>query len=452
MLALAGVVGAPHVSIQAQVTPSGRNTSAIATLDAATRRDVVDTMAARLRQHYVDADTGTLIAEHLKKRLASGAYDAITSPARFAELLTDELRAVNDDRHLRVIYSPDNTGLRPGPEGIRMFGGPPGGGRGSPPPTVLDAARQAHWNLGRVEVLPGNVGYMDIRGFSGARTAEPAIVAALRYLEGTDAIIFDVRRNGGGSPMSVNLIISHFVGADTVASLTVQNRSGHETFTRYTLADVSGPRRPTVPLYVLTSSATASAAEDFTFVLQNLKRATIVGARTAGAGHNNAVLDVGHGFGMSVSFTRVMDPRTKKEWERVGVQPDVVVDQARALDVAHALALKDLVGKEPDARRKRLLELTRETVDAQANPRAVPAGTLAMYAGEYEGGRAVAVENGRLTYSPRPGIPPETLVALSDTSFALGAARLVFERSQSGASQIRVVPPEGEALTYSKVQ
>jgi Peptidase family S41/N-terminal domain of Peptidase_S41 in eukaryotic IRBP len=419
-------------------------------LDAAIRRAVIDTMGARLRRHYVDADTGAMIAAHLEQRVAAGAYDGITSPARFAEVVTTDLRAINGDRHLNLTYSPGSAGFVPGPEGIQMFGGPGPARPGGPPP-VNTAGRQAHYSFGRVDVLPGNVGYVDIRGFAGAPEVADVIVSALKYLEWTDAIIFDVRRNGGGSPMSVNLLISHFTTADTVASLTVKNRSGHETFTRYTLRDVPGPRRPTVPLFVLTSGATASAAEDFTFVLQNMKRATIVGARTAGAGHNNANLAVGHGFGMSTSFTRVMDPRTGREWERIGVVPDVEVDEGRALDVALALALEGVSRGEADGRRRKVLDLTREAIAARAAPREVPQARLASYAGLYDEGRAVQLEDGRLLYRPRPGFPPDTMVALSDTSFAVRATRFVFERpAPGGRVRLRVIPPEGESLTYER--
>lgn len=418
-------------------------------LDAARRRAVVDTLAARLVRHYVDADTGKLIAARVRARLTSGAYDAITSPARFAEALTVDLRSVNDDRHLNVTYAPDSPGSRPGPDGLRMPMLP------STLPTrfgpVSDAVRRTNYALGRLEVLPGNVGYLDIRGFSGAANVVPAVKAALEYLQGTDAIIFDLRRNGGGSPFAVNVIISHFTTDDTVASLTVRNRSGNQEFTRYTFASVPGPRRPTVPLYVLTSGATASAGEDFAFVLKNMKRATIVGGTTAGAGHNNANLDLGEGFNASVSFTRVVDPKTGAEWERVGVAPDVPVDQAKALDVAHALALKTIAASETDARRRRVLDLTREGIEAQTSPRPVAASTLAAYAGEYEGGRTVTVDAGRLMYSGRAGLPPEPLVALSDTSFALGAVRISFDRA-GGRVHLRIAPPEGESLTYARVK
>ena len=443
------LLGTASIAVDAAAQAPATSNTAPAPLDAARRRAVVDTLAARLRRHYVDADTGALIADRVKARLTAGAYDAITSPARFAEALTVDLRSVNDDRHLNVTYNPEQPGSRPGPDGIRM---------GTLPPTlptqfgpVPDPVRRTNYGLARLDVLPGNVGYLDIRGFSGAANVVPAVKAALEYLQGTDAIIFDLRRNGGGSPFSVNVIISHFTTSDTIASLTVRNRSANQTFTRYTYANVPGPRRPTVPLYVLTSGATASAGEDFTFVLKNMKRATIVGGTTAGAGHNNANVDIGEGFNASISFTRVVDPKTGAEWERVGVTPDVPVDQAVALDVAHALALKTIAASETDARRRRVLDLTREGIEAQAKPRGVAAAKLAAYAGEYEGGRTLSVDGSRLMFSGRAGAPPDPLVALSDSTFAFGAVRLAFER-EGGRARLRITPPEGEPLTYWRVK
>jgi hypothetical protein len=413
---------------------------------------VVDTIETLLGRHYVDADTGKLIASHLAARVRAGAYDAVNDPYRFAELLTTDLRAVNGDKHLVVQYDPSRTAMRPGPEGIRMFGPPSGGPAGRPAgrrqvgPDMV--ARRNHFNLGKVDVLPGNIGYLELRGFSGVDEAQDALVDALRYVKYTDAMIFDLRRNGGGSAELVNLLISHFTSPDTLASLTVSNRSGGEKFTRYTLASVQGPRRSDVPVYVLTSGYTASAGEDFAFVLKNLGRATIVGQPTAGAGHNNAFLDAGRGFAVSVSFTRVSDPKTGAEWERIGVQPNVVVDQADALLTAQSLALKTIAEKAGDDRgRQAILAGLRESVEAQLHPRAVAVATLASYAGEYEGGRRVRVVGDKLAYSPRPGAPEDTLVALSDTLFANNATRISFEE---GGRRMRVQAGES-ALTYAKV-
>ena len=422
-------------------------------LDATVRREVVTSIAALLDRHYVDADTGKRIANYATERLAAGAYDQLTDPYRFAETLTTDLRAVNGDRHLAVTYDPSQPALRVGPEGIRMRRGPSpraGGARG-PSPAEVANERANHFNLASVDALPGNIGYMDIRGFSGAPEAEDAVVAALNYLKYTDAMIIDLRRNRGGSAGLVNFLISHFTGSDTLASLTVKNRSANETFTRYTLAQVPGPRRTDVPLYVLTSGLTASAGEDFAFVLKNLGRAAIVGEPTAGAGHNNAFLDAGHGFAASISFTRVTDPKTGAEWERIGVQPTVRVDQDRALATAQALALKTIAAKATDATMRQVVDALRETAEAQANPRAATEQELAAHAGEYEGGRRVWVSNGQLLYSARPGAPGDPLVPLGSGRFAFNATRFAFT-SANGKASVEISRPGLGALSYARIR
>ncbi|NUO64921.1 MAG: S41 family peptidase [Gemmatimonadaceae bacterium] len=425
--------------------------SAPAQLDAAARKEVVDNLEALLVRHYVDADTGKLIAANIAKRFAAGAYERMTNPYEFAEAVTTDLRAINGDKHLMMLYDPRQPAMRVGPEGLRMLGGSGGPGRREPSPAMIAQARRSHFGLARVDILPGNIGYVEIRGFSGSPEAQDAVVAALQYVQYADALIFDLRRNGGGSAELVNFIISHFTGPDTLASLTVKNRSGGETFTRYTLAKVPGPRRTDVPLYVLTSGYTASAGEDFSFVLKNLGRATIVGEPTAGAGHNNAFLDTGHGFGTSISFTRVMDPKSGAEWERIGVQPTVRVDQGKALETAEVLALKQIAAKETDAEDREYSDRLRESIEAQLTPVNVPAATLASCAGEYEGGRRVWVENGQLLLSLRPGAPADTLVPLGDGRFALGAMRILFEGTGS-AAKMRITRVGAGTLSYAKVK
>ena len=293
-------------------------------LNQAERRAVVDSVASEFTRLYVDADTGRMIANHVRERSRAGAYDALTDPRAFGEAVTADLQAVNGDRHLFVLYSPNGGFDKPGKRGIVDDTGST-----APPPSTpaqMENARRDHWRLGRVDVLSGNVGYMKVSGFEGSQQAFDATSAALKYLEGTDAMIFDLRAMGGGSGEQSNFLISHFVGADTIPSLTISNRSSGSRRVRYTLAKVPGTRRPKVPIWILTDRGTASAGEDFSFVLKNLGRARIVGDRTAGAGHNNDFVDVGNNFGVSISYTRVADPKTGREWERVGVLPDVKVD------------------------------------------------------------------------------------------------------------------------------
>ncbi len=402
----------------------GAQTPAPPTIDAATRRAVIDSLTANLDRIYVDADTGRMIADKLRARLAAGAYDSATDPRRFSDLLTTDLQSVNGDRHLNASYAPPGAGG----EGPRRVGGRPSS----------EAGRRDHWGLGRVDVLPGNVGYMKVNGFEGSPAAIAATSAALQFLEGTDAMIFDFRGMGGGSAEQSNFLISHFVGADTVPSLVVTDRSRGTRRVRYTLASVPGKRRADTPVWILTDRGTASAGEDFSFVLQRLGRATIVGDRTAGAGHNNATVPLTAGFSASISFTRVADARTGKEWERVGVQPDARSNPADALIVAHLAALDSLQRITSDAAQRTALAVTRMGVDAQAHLRVVAAQTLASYAGTYEGGRVVAVENGGLAFRRDAGRPPRPMIAVNDSTFILNSAtQVTFERGSNGMRMLQ---------------
>jgi retinol-binding protein 3 len=337
---------------QAPIAPS---------LTGATRAAVLDSVRALLQRVYVDADTGRRLASHLATRQRARAYDSLSDPLQFARRVTADVRSLNDDKHLVLI--PPGAGPRGGHGGGAgapriVMQGPGASGAGATPPSDAagqrvvimappdgrDAARR-NFGLRKVEVLDGNIGYLEVAGFDGAEGANEAIGHALRLLEHTDAIIVDVRRNGGGSGEMSHMLFSHFLDATPVPTVRVRDRSDGSDTVLTSVANVPGPRRTTVPLYVLTSNFSASAAEEFAFVLRNKGRATIVGERTAGAGHMNHIIDVGHGFQFSVSFSRVSDPVTGAEWERVGVPPTIATDAASALSVAHRHALDTVAAK-----------------------------------------------------------------------------------------------------------
>jgi hypothetical protein len=423
-------------------------------LTAGARRDVVDTIAAQLERFYVDADTGRLIAAQLRQRLTGGAYDKIGTTAGFADALTSDLRGVNGDLHLSVQYAPDQPTDHPGSRGLTTPGPRPPGAAPDPnepelTPALLAEWRRSNFGLERAERLEGNVGYIRVRGFYDGPEAYAATGAALAFLERTDAIIFDLRDMPGGSGDMSNWLLSHFTGTDSVASLAITNRSAGDSVVRYTMAKVPGTKRPEVPLFILTSRGTASAGEDFTFVLHNLHRATVVGERTAGAGHNNAFLAAGHGFALSLSYTRVMDPRTGKEWERVGIEPDVAVEAGRALETAHALALRAIDDRTTEPARKRELALTAETLEARVRPHRIAPKLLASYAGMY-GERTLSLRSDtlvfrRLQYRSYPLIP------LNDSTFALGSIeRLTIQTARGKVLRFRLVREDGDTIVAER--
>jgi len=398
-------------------------------LTPAVRSAVLDAVVARLESTYVDTEAAPRIMKALRARQEARAYDAVTNPAQFSEMVTRDLRSVNGDLHLGLRYSKEPP--PPPGRGIGAFGDP----------------RLLNFGMGRAEILDGNVGYLEITAFTGGDYKD-AVVDALRFLSRTDAVILDVRRNGGGASDMSHFIFSHFFPGTPVPTINVRTRASKEPSRRMSLADVPGPRRPDVPLFVLISQATGSAAEEFSFVLKNRRRATLVGRRTAGAGHMVAQVPVGHGFTVSVSVTFVSDPETGAEWEQVGVQPDIAVAPEQALAAAHAAALRKVAAGTTEAGRSDVLRRLIETGEARL--RAVPetAERLHRFAGTYEG-REVSVRDGQLWYLRRIGGLSEPLIPLGGDVYALAAARLRFAES-GGAMTLTVEPPDGTRLTFTR--
>lgn len=396
-------------------------------LTAAVRSAVLDAVVSRLESTYIDVAATPSIVKAVRARQAAGAYDAIVNPAQFGEVVTRDLRTVNGDLHLGLRYAKETPSApRRGP-----YGDP----------------RLMNFGMGRAEILEGNVGYLEITGFTGGEY-EDAVVDALRFLSRTDAVILDLRRNGGGASDMSHFIFSHFLGATPVPTIDVRSRTSAEPNRRMSVGEVPGPRRPETPLFLLTSQGTGSAAEEFCFVLKNLRRATLVGRRTAGAGRMVAQLPVGHGFTASISVTRVSDPVTGREWEQVGVEPDIEVAPEQALLAGHLAALKAVAAASSDASRVRVLRRLIEANEALLRETPEPEARLVRFAGAYEG-RVVSVREGRLWYTRRAGGLPESLVRLTGDTYALGALRIRFTELR-GLMTLTVEQADGTEISLKR--
>ena len=278
-------------------------------LDAASRALAVESVASVVEQNYPWPDTARMIAAHVREQHASSAYDTIPALADLARALTRDLRAINGDIHLAV------------------FSGSPGG-----PGMMAPGSAGPLTGIDGVERLDGNVGYLKLNILAG-ESAFDAVAQALDSLEGTDAMILDLRTVPGGTVQMANFIVSHFLPPNVLSLYAVSQATG-DTTSHVTLSEVPGPRRLDVPLYVLVNGGSASAAEHVPFVLQNFERATIVGERTPGAGRNNVLFPAELGLRVSLSTTRVYDPLSGGGWERTGVVPDIVTTSEEALTTA----------------------------------------------------------------------------------------------------------------------
>ncbi|HJQ27264.1 MAG TPA: S41 family peptidase [Blastocatellia bacterium] len=326
------------------------------TIDGATRAAVIDSAIKHLNQAYVFPEVAKKMEQSLRERLANKEYDSATSARGFAERLTTDLQAVSHDKHLRVGYSsepiPERTRAEePTAEEIERF------------KTML---RQTNYGFEKLERLSGNIGYLDLRGFNPAQFAAETGAAAMNFLANTDALIIDLRRNGGGDPAMVAFLTSYLFGNEPVHLNDLYFRPEDATHQWWTLPHVPGKRfGGEKEVYVLTSKRTFSAAEEFTYNLKNLKRATIVGETTGGGAHPGGPRRLSEHFQMFVPSGRAINPISKTNWEGTGVEPDVKVPAEQALKVAQVSALTKLIDKETSPQRKDALKGALDTAQRE---------------------------------------------------------------------------------------
>lgn len=298
-------------------------------LDAAERQRVIDSVASNLKDSYVYPDLAQKMEDAIRANQKRGDYDAITDPDVFASRLTKDLQAVSHDKHLGVNFSPVKL---PADEQKRSA---------EEESQIRKMMERTNCSFAKVEILPQNVGYLKFNSFADPTICGPTVVAAMSFLAHVDAIIFDLRDNGGGDPKMVAMISSYLFDKPTHLN-DLYNRKEDFTTQYWTLPYVPGTTLADKPAFVLTSKRTFSGAEEFTYNLQNLKRATIVGETTGGGAHPVAGRRIDDHFMIGVPYARAVNPISKKNWEGTGVEPDVPVKASEALEKAEELAKNKL--------------------------------------------------------------------------------------------------------------
>lgn len=371
------------------------------------KKEVVDSISAILARAYVFPDVGMEIAAHLRQNAASGRYESITSPQEFAEILTDDVRAINDDRHLRVGFDPRGIAERRNTV--------------TPADSIAFMERQRrrgqlnNHGFKEIKILDGNIGYLNLTGFyhvddySGA-TAE----AAMNFLSHTDALIIDLRANGGGSPSMIQLITSYLYDSESVHLNNFYSRIQDEVTQTWTLPYVPGKRNPDADVYVLTSNRTFSAAEEFSYNLRNLDRATLVGEVTGGGAHPGGTQIATERYTIWVPTGRAVNPISGTNWEGTGVQPHVEVPADQALTRAKILALEKLM-KNAEGPERFTYDWALNGLKATLNPVTINSETLQSYAGNY-GPRTLTYKNGKLYYQ-RQGNAANEMIPMSEDLF-----------------------------------
>lgn len=207
------------------------------------------------------------------------------------------------------------------------------------------AMRMAEVNYGftEVKVLNGNIGYLNLRMFADINYAKEAATAAMGFLSNTNAIIIDLRTNGGGVPSMMQLLASYFTGAKPVLLSNFYERKTNSKTQLYTFESIAGKRLTNTPLYILTSKKTFSAAEAFTYTLKHYNKAIVVGEVTKGGANRTKRLNLNTNFSISVPYIKAIHPVTKTNWEGKGVAPTIKTAKKDAFVIAYLDAINKTV-------------------------------------------------------------------------------------------------------------
>lgn len=290
--------------------------------------ELIDEALRLLRSRYIFPEKAEQAAKLVEEHRATGAYRGLDDEA-LGERLTADLFSVCADKHLRVRPRDPDMAMALTPEEMEA--------------AFHEQERLDGYRIVKVERLPGNIGLIELSGIADAARGGRAFAAAMELVAQTHALIFDLRRNRGGSPDGVTFWCS-FLFPDSMTHLnSIYDGESGRTKQFWTLPWLPGPRYLDRPVYVLCSGNTFSAGEEFCYNLKHLGRAALIGEVTRGGAHPTDFLPLSDTMEITIPIARSVHPVTGTNWEGVGVQPDVPVPAEQACQVAYGAALRHVL-------------------------------------------------------------------------------------------------------------
>lgn len=292
--------------------------------------------ADRIEADYIDAAQAPRLAARLRREA-----DMLGRRPRQGEALagevTDLLRAVTSDPHFGFRYSPEAM-----PADI--FAAKPPADRHA---AERRTARMNNFGILKAERMPGNIGLIDIDQFTDSSLMRRPLAAAMELLRHCDAMIIDLRYNGGGDAAGAALVASYFLPEDPRRVLVrFESRRPEKAVELRTEGSLESPRFLDRPVYVLTGSGTFSAAEFFTGVLQRAGKAIVVGVGTRGGAHPVERIRLTAHYGMMLPTMRHAMRSGSNPAQR-GLVPDQPAEPGQALIVASRAAAAALLAERP---------------------------------------------------------------------------------------------------------
>lgn len=207
----------------------------------------------------------------------------------------------------------------------------------------IESNRNISWDLKNddskmsFQILKGNVGLLTIHSFQNSDFDRSQFNQLYPEILKTDALIIDIRDNGGGNSSHADYLISHFCqqpipqGAWRSPMYIAAHASWNfppEWYmqTPNPIPPVRGKEIYQKPVVLLVNATTFSSAENLCVTFKGAHRGKIIGTPTGGSTGNPISIDLGFGLGCRICTKYELDAEGN-EFIGLGIHPDIVVEE-----------------------------------------------------------------------------------------------------------------------------
>lgn len=430
------------ISIRPMVLAQEKNT-----ISEKEQSELLKIVCEKLEQLYPFPEVGKETSESILKNLNEGKYLKYTDPRMFALNVTRDLENISQDKHLDLLYNPEMAAQmikQDKEEGVISLAA-----------LEAEAERWNNYGFKELKILDGNIGYMALSIFFSTKYAGKTAVATMNYFSNCNALIIDLRKNRGGWDDMVTLLSSYFFETEDNVIFGISRSTLDDSYyASMTSLYVPGKKLSDIPLFILTSQSTFSAAEAFAHIMKHLNdKATLVGEKTGGAENPVEHLAINDQFVLRIPCWRKIYAFTDSRWEGEGVEPDIEVDADKALQVAHLEALKTLQKETTDDATKMKYQWVFDGLNAKNNPVSVDRNILQSYTGGYRD-RIISYENGELYYKWGKR-PKSRMIPISDCYFILenyDYFRIRFKKEEGKVVSLEEIFANGRIINNKKIE
>lgn len=413
-------------------------------LTESNKKQIIDSLITELEEFYIRPNAIGDIKKKLNENYKKGLYKDISKPNEFAGKLSTDLVDVSKDLHFSVRYDPEWSKDQLKKEDKEILK--------KIKAEELSEAKKKNFGFQKTQILEGNIGYLQFDYFEDPAIASEKAASVMQFLNNTDALIIDLRKNNGGAMEMGQFLSSYFYsGKELPLYKYYYYEKNRKKIDRemWLLPSVPGKRLEDIDIYILTSSVTFSAAEWMSYSLQNLKRVTIVGEKTAGGAHPIDRKVLPNGFTVNIPFGEVKDPITNTDFEGKGVMPDVLCKSEEAVNTAHLLALQKLASKNKEESNN--LNWFIPIVKNRQKPVTIDSAILKSYQGKY--GKSELAYEGTNLYYKWNNIATFLLIPLEQDLFIIDGIdtfRIKIISEKNAVTGIKRIYQDGQEKFYKK--